>query len=149
MKIARIHTRLLTATSLFIVLVIFSCKKETSGTLAPQDEEQANVSATESDAEAENVFDGVFNDVLGVNKDVALGGTGIFGLNGATGYEPSYSNGRIVSTTQCRARTASPSCLESPVLVGGPDRWRLPHGPLHKIPELPFLTFHRPRTETR
>jgi hypothetical protein len=105
MKIARIHTLLLTVTCLFIVLVIFSCKKENSGTLAPQDEEQANVSATQSDAEAENVFDGVFNDVLGVNKDVALGGTGIFGRNGATGYEPSYSNGRLVSTTQL------PSCL--------------------------------------
>lgn len=105
MKIARVHTRLLTATCLFIVLVIFSCKKETSGTLAPQDEEQANVSATESDAEAENVFDGVFNDVLGVNKDVALGGTGIFGRNDASGYEPSYSTGRIINTTQL------PSCL--------------------------------------
>src|SRR5215471_12955262 len=105
MKIARIHTRLLTATCLLILLVIFSCKKENSGTLGAQDEEQANVAATQSDAEAENVFDGVFNDILGVNKDVALGGTGIFGRNDATGYGPSYSNGRIVSTLQL------PSCL--------------------------------------
>src|SRR5215470_12721830 len=105
MKIARIHTRLLTATCLFAVLVIFSCKKEHSGALASQDEEQANVAATESDAEAENLYDGVFNDVLGVNKDVALGGTGIFGRSDASGYQPSYSNGRIISTTQL------PSCL--------------------------------------
>jgi hypothetical protein len=105
MKIARIHTLLLTATCLLVLLVVFSCKKENSGTLAPQDEEQANITATQSDAEAEDVFDGVFNDILGVNKDVALGGTGIFGRNDATGYGPSYSNGRIVSITQL------PTCL--------------------------------------
>lgn len=105
MKIARILTRLLTATCLFFVLIIFSCKKENSGTIGAQDEEQANVAATESDAEAENVYDGVFNDVLGVNKDVALGGTGIFGRNDAGGYQPSYSNGRLASTMQL------PSCL--------------------------------------
>lgn len=62
-----------------INLIIFSCKKEVSDTLTRQDEEQANLVATQSDTEAENVFDGVFNDALGVNGDVGLGATGIFG----------------------------------------------------------------------
>jgi hypothetical protein len=54
--------------------------------LSAQDEEQANVIASQSDAEAENVFDGVLNDALGVNADVGLGGTGIFGRASAGTY---------------------------------------------------------------
>lgn len=105
MKIVYVPARLLTAIFLFVILLIFSCKKETSGTLTSQDEEQANITATQSDAEAENVFDGLFNDVLGVNKDVAMGGTGIFGRNASGSYEPSYLNGRIDNTSQL------PPCL--------------------------------------
>ncbi|HET9825402.1 MAG TPA: hypothetical protein VFP87_08710, partial [Chitinophagaceae bacterium] len=101
MKIVGIPTRVLTAIFLLAPFIIFSCKKETSGTLTPQDEEQVNVVATQSDAEAENVFDGVFNDVLGVNKDVAMGGTGIFGRNMAGSYGPSYLNGRIDNVPSC------------------------------------------------
>lgn len=105
MKIVSVHTPLLAAIFLLAILVTFSCKKETSGTLTAQDEEQANITATQSDAEAENVFDGLFNDVMGVSKDVAMGGTGIFGRNAAGNYEPSYLNGRIDNSTQL------PSCL--------------------------------------
>ena len=71
--------RLLT---LFLFFTIFSCKKETSDTDA-QDEALANISATESNAEADDVFNGVFDDVLGVNTDVGMGGTGIFGRKAA------------------------------------------------------------------
>src|SRR5512143_1971686 len=95
MKIVTVPTRLLTAIFLLAIVIVFSCKKETSGTLTSQDEEQANRAATQSDAEAQNVFDGVFDDVLGVNKDVAMGGTGIFGRSAAGNYEPSYLNGRV------------------------------------------------------
>jgi hypothetical protein len=105
MKIVTVPTRLLTAIFLLAIVIVFSCKKETSGTLTSQDEEQANIAATQSDAEAQNVFDGVFDDVLGVNKDVAMGGTGIFGRSAAGNYEPSYLNGRVNITTQL------PPCL--------------------------------------
>ena len=98
MKILSSPTRLLIFILLFPVLIIFSCKKETSQTLTSQDEEQANVAATESDAEAEDVFDGVFNDVLGVNADVGLGGTGIFSRNSSGNYGPTDLNGRIDNT---------------------------------------------------
>lgn len=63
----------------FSALLIFSCKKETSQTLTPAEEEQANVASTESDAEAEGFFNGTFDDAMGVNTDVGIGGTGIFG----------------------------------------------------------------------
>lgn len=105
MKIPGNAARLLTAIFSSAILVVFSCKKETSDTLSPQDEEQANVAATQSDTEAESVFDGVFNDVLGVNKDVALGGTGIFGRNIASNYGGSDLTGRIDNTSLL------PSCL--------------------------------------
>ena len=104
MKILSTPSRLLTA--IFVLsLVIFSCKKETSGDLPPQDEQQANVVATQSDAEAESVFDGIFNDALGVNGDVALGGTGIFGRTATSNYGGFDINDRVDNTNQL------PPCL--------------------------------------
>ena len=86
--------RLLT---LFLFFTIFSCKKETSDTDAG-DEALANISATESNAEAEDVFNGVFDDVLGVNTDVGMGGTGIFGRKAAADNATCYADGRIDNT---------------------------------------------------
>jgi hypothetical protein len=85
MKILSNPSRLLTAIIVSTALIIFSCKKETSDTLSPQDEEQANITASESDAEAEGVFNGVFDDIIGVNNDVGISGTGIFGRSGSLG----------------------------------------------------------------
>jgi len=82
---------------LFLTIAIFSCKKETSDTSA-QDEAMANISATESNAEAEDVFNGVFDDVLGVNTNVGMGGTGIFSRKAGSGYGTSYADGRIDNT---------------------------------------------------
>ncbi|MER3464051.1 MAG: hypothetical protein C4329_06195 [Chitinophagaceae bacterium] len=54
-----------------------SCKKDTSAdTLTPQEEEQAAIASTESDAQADGIFDDVFNNVMGVNNDVGMAGTG-------------------------------------------------------------------------
>jgi len=110
MKILSNPTRLLTFIFLFVTLIIFSCKKETSDTLTAQDEEQANVAATESDAEAEAVFNGVFDDVMGVNADVGVGGTGIFGRNAASNYGSDFLNGRIDNTSLL------PPCLNVTIL---------------------------------
>jgi len=85
--------------------LIFSCKKEVSSDLPPQDEEQANVIATQSDAEAESVFDGIFNDALGVNGDVGIGSTGIFGRASASNYGTSDINERVDNVSQL------PPCL--------------------------------------
>jgi len=83
--------------TVFLFIAIFSCKKEVSDTSA-QDEAQANISATESNAEADDVFNGVFDDVLGVNTNVGMGGTGIFGRRAGTGYGTNYAGGRIDNT---------------------------------------------------
>jgi hypothetical protein len=83
--------------TIFLCIAIFSCKKEVSDTSA-QDEAVANISATESNAEADDVFNGVFDDVLGVNTNVGMGGTGIFGRKAGAGYGTSYADGRIDNT---------------------------------------------------
>jgi hypothetical protein len=104
MKIPSTQYRFLAAIFVFSI-VIFSCKKETSDTLSAQDEEQANVAATQSDTEAESVFDGIFNDALGVNGDVAMGGTGIFGRVSAANYGTFNISGRVDNVNQL------PPCL--------------------------------------
>lgn len=98
MKFLSNPTQLLLTLFLFIIVAIFSCKKETSDTLNDQDEALANISATESNAEAEGVFNGVFDDVLGVNANVGMGGTGIFGRKAGTSNGASYVDGRIDNT---------------------------------------------------
>jgi len=70
--------RFLITLILFTVLSIFSCKKENSGVSA-DDQENASLSAAESNAEAEFVFNDVFDNVMGVNNDVGMQGTGVFG----------------------------------------------------------------------
>jgi len=104
MKILSIPSRL-SIVFVLINFIIFSCKKEVSDTLSPQDEEQANLVATQSDAEAENVFDGVFNDALGVNADVGLGATGIFGRLSAGNVGAYGIGGRVDNVNQL------PACL--------------------------------------
>lgn len=59
------------------ILVIASCKKETSA--AKSEEEFASQASTEADAESEFIYDEVFDNVMGVNNDVGLAGTGVFG----------------------------------------------------------------------
>ena len=102
MKLLSNPTQLLL--TVFLCIAIFSCKKEVSDTSA-QDEMAANISATESNAEAEDVFNGVFDDVLGVNANVGMGGTGIFGRKAGGNYGTNIADGRIDNTNQI------PPCL--------------------------------------
>jgi hypothetical protein len=69
-------TRLLTACAFFCLTVLGACKKEDSDSLTPAEEEQASVASTESDAQAEGVYDDVFDNVMGVNNDVGMAGVG-------------------------------------------------------------------------
>jgi hypothetical protein len=81
-------------------LLVTGCKKESSqsGSLTPQEEAQVANESSESDAEAEAVFNDVFDNVIGVNAEVGLGGTGIFGGKApATG--ENLETGRVDSVT--------------------------------------------------
>jgi hypothetical protein len=67
-------------TILFLCLVFFACKKETSqNDLTAQEEEEASLAISESEAESEIMFNDIFDNVMGANNDVGLAGTGIFG----------------------------------------------------------------------
>jgi hypothetical protein len=110
MKFMNSSIRLITACFLFVIFIIFSCKKETSQTLSSQDEQQANLAASESNAEAEGVFNGVFDDAMGVNADVGMGGTGLFMRNTAGNYGISGVDARI---------DPAPACLNVTIVTSG------------------------------
>jgi hypothetical protein len=79
MKKMSLLTRLITF-SLIASIVIIGCKKETSGSgLSDAQEEEAATLSSQSETETELVFNDVFDNVMGVNTDVGLGGTGVFG----------------------------------------------------------------------
>ena len=69
--------QLVVITFLFSLLLLVSCKKETSqsGSEAQQQQDASMVSS-ESDAEAELVFNDVFDDAMGVNDEVGIEGVG-------------------------------------------------------------------------
>ncbi|MDP9230329.1 MAG: hypothetical protein M3O67_06635, partial [Bacteroidota bacterium] len=79
MKLIHNPTKLIIAGFLFTTISVISCNKETSADLTAQEEEQASQISSESDAEAEIVFNDVFDDVIGTSDEVGLAGTGIFG----------------------------------------------------------------------
>lgn len=99
MKLKCSLTRLITAVFFILALFISSCKKEVSNdNLSAQEEEQASMTMSESDAEAEIVFNDVFDNVMGANNDVGMEGTGIFGRsNNAFSLETA----RTDSLTRC------------------------------------------------
>src|ERR1043165_964904 len=78
MNLMRNPVRFILAVFLFTAISFYACKKENSGVSAA-DEENASLSASESNAEAEFVFNDVFDNVMGVNNDVGMQGTGVFG----------------------------------------------------------------------
>ena len=82
------------ATLVLVSLLIFgSCKKETSG--SESEEVFASQASSEADAESDDIFNEVFDNVMGVNADVAFGGTGVFGQVNQS------SIGETARTTAC------------------------------------------------
>jgi hypothetical protein len=63
---------------LSLLIIVPSCKKEKSEMTA-EEAQQFGQATAESDAEAEAAYDDVFDNVMGVNTEVGIGGTGIFG----------------------------------------------------------------------
>lgn len=60
------------------LLVIASCSKEKSETGTDAQEEEVSKVSGEADAEAESTFNEFFDDVMGVNNDVGVSGSGVF-----------------------------------------------------------------------
>lgn len=59
-------------------LLFAGCQRENTQQEEAQQVEASRVSG-ESESEAETIFNGVFDDAMGVNDEVAIGGTGVFG----------------------------------------------------------------------
>ncbi|MBM3159489.1 MAG: hypothetical protein FJZ69_07000 [Bacteroidetes bacterium] len=64
-----------------LALSIVACQKEKSATQDPEEQYEMTVSklSSESDAEAEIIYDNIFDDVMGASDEVGLYGSGIFG----------------------------------------------------------------------
>jgi hypothetical protein len=109
MKKSALFTRLITA-AFFTSLVMIACKKENSGSLSPAEEEQAANYSSQSETENEAVFNDVFDNVMGVNTEVGVGGTGVFG--------------RVASNAHENGVDSIPSCVQvSITLLNAPNRF--------------------------
>ncbi|HUR10964.1 MAG TPA: hypothetical protein VM012_06330 [Flavitalea sp.] len=89
--------------SLIICLLFSGCTKEDSDHNREEDKQAFIEVSTEADIESQGIFDNVFNDVIGVNDEVGLGGTGIFG-----GANHNSLQGELINT---RSRTDSNQCF--------------------------------------
>jgi hypothetical protein len=61
-----------------LLLVISSCEENSQSGTEAQQELDASMTSSQSDAEAEGIFEGMFDDAMGVNNDVGIAGTGVF-----------------------------------------------------------------------
>lgn len=85
MKKMSLFTQLMTIL-FFTSFLMIGCKKETSDSgLTPQQEEEVATVSTESETEQEFAFNDVFDNVIGVNDEVGLSGTGVFGKRAPDG----------------------------------------------------------------
>jgi hypothetical protein len=60
-------------------LTLTGCKKDQSEQLSPADEQEMADYSALSETESEMVSNDIFDNVVGVNSEVGLGGTGVFG----------------------------------------------------------------------
>ncbi len=63
----------------FSLLMVTSCQKENSLTGTDEQQVEASMASSEADSESESIFNGIFDDAIGVNEEVGIGGTGVFG----------------------------------------------------------------------
>ncbi|WP_209137145.1 MULTISPECIES: hypothetical protein [Niastella] len=77
-------------------LLLSACKKQNDESGTATGKEEFALAASQSDATAEEIFDDVFNNVMGVSPEVGIGGTGVFG-------RMNVSSGRMdgVDSTTC------------------------------------------------
>ncbi|HOZ68956.1 MAG TPA: hypothetical protein PLU11_06555 [Chitinophagaceae bacterium] len=79
MKLRLIKAVYIIISFLFTSFIFTSCQKEQSQSEQDAQEVEASRISGESESEAETVFNGVFDDAMGVNDEVGIGGTGVFG----------------------------------------------------------------------
>lgn len=102
------------ATILIMGVVFTACKKQDDDSTGTAGKEEFATAASTSDATAEEVFDDVFNNVMGVSPEVAIGGTGVFGRvdvsAGATNRVEGVDSATcyILTTTQLSPATRFP-----------------------------------------
>lgn len=98
----------LLATILITGLTFSACKKQDDSATGTAGKEEFASATSESDAAAEEVFDDVFNNVMGVSPEVAIGGTGVFGgrVDVSSG-PPSPNRVDGVDSATCYAVTAT------------------------------------------
>lgn len=70
-------TNLASAAIIISLITIVSCTKEKSQSGTDEQEEEVAKVSAEADAEAESTFNEFFDDVMGVNNDVGVGGSGV------------------------------------------------------------------------
>lgn len=94
-------------TILFVTLLVNTgCKKENSATLSAAQEQDAATYSAQSETNSEFVFDDVFDNVMGVNTQVGIGGTGIFGRT-LTGRDANIDSTRCFTVTITNLATNS------------------------------------------
>lgn len=86
MKMQMAATRLLLMLLLSTAIVFTACKKENSGTdNSKVDDATFATATTEADAQAEVIFEDVFDNVMGMNDEVGMSGVGILGTASNSG----------------------------------------------------------------
>ena len=73
----------------FLTIISISCSKEKSDT-GDTEQEQITSTTAEADVEAEVIFNGIFDDVMGTNDDVGMAGTGWYGRNSFDASRPGF-----------------------------------------------------------
>ena len=79
-----------------LFMAIIACKKETSASLTPGEKQNFATTTGKAEADASTFFDDIFDNAVGVNSTVALGGTGVFG----NFYSQAYSAQTTLNSTE-------------------------------------------------
>lgn len=83
MKLSFTLPQLITSAFIFSLLTIGSCSKEKSSG-NDQEQQDASLTSAQYDSQSEMAFNEVFDDAMGVNNDVGMAGTGVFGRGEST-----------------------------------------------------------------
>lgn len=94
------------------IITISSCKKEDEN-ITPQQKQEFAQATSQADAEAELVFDDLFDNTLGVSDEVGIGGTGVFGS-----LKPSSNDG-IEAISQVNRVDSNACFIVTTTQIGG------------------------------
>ncbi len=90
-----------------LIITSISCSKEKSDSGTDAELEEISMTTGESDAEAETIFNGIFDDVMGTSDDVGMAGTGWYGRT-APGARPDL---RVTACFDITVTHLNPSSL--------------------------------------